>query len=88
MEFLNKHGLDEHSHPMDWFNALMPLTPTNNIEDAAAANVKGDRRTKFDMSNWAAYLNTKALLANAEELNSPASRRQRGWRRNCDRGDV
>ena len=67
MEFLKKHMLDEHSHPMDWFNALIPLTPSDNIEDAAAANVKGDRRTKFAMSNWAAYSNAKALLANAGE---------------------
>jgi len=43
MEFLRRHMLDEHSHPMDCFNALMPLTPRDNIEDVTAANVKGDR---------------------------------------------
>jgi len=33
MEFLNKYGLDEHSHPMDWFNAILPMTLNNNLED-------------------------------------------------------
>ena len=68
MAFLRMHMLDEHSHPMDWFNALMTLTPSDNIEDGAAANVKGDKRTKFTMSNWAEYSNTTSLLVNAGEV--------------------
>ena len=32
IHFLAKHRLDEHSHPMDWFNALMPLAPKHNLE--------------------------------------------------------
>ena len=26
-DFLRKHGIDEHRHPMDWFNDLLPMTP-------------------------------------------------------------
>jgi hypothetical protein len=33
----------------------------------AAANVKGDRTTKFAMSNWTGYSNAKAMLCNAGE---------------------
>eukprot|EP00956_Cyclotella_meneghiniana_P034869 scaffold109003_cov36-Cyclotella_meneghiniana.AAC.1 len=63
--FLLKHQLDEHSHPMDWFTALMPLTQSTNIEDAGAANVTGDKVTKFSVANWAAYSNLKATIVNA-----------------------
>ena len=67
IDFCRKHGLDEHSHLMDWFNALMLLTPNDNKEDPRKANVNGDRATKFSMANWALYSNTKASLANAGE---------------------
>ena len=40
--FLRKHGLDEHSHPMDWFNALLPQTPKDNHEKLKDINVNGD----------------------------------------------
>ena len=63
--FLKKHDLDEHAHPMDWFNALMPMFPEDNLEDPLKANVKGDGVSKFSVSQWAAYSNTKATLANA-----------------------
>jgi len=63
--FLKRYGLDETSHPMDWFTALMPMTPEDNLEDPSVANVKGDHRTKFAVSNWTAYSNTKAMLCNA-----------------------
>ena len=33
MDFLKKHGLRENSHTMDWFNALLPMTPKDNLED-------------------------------------------------------
>jgi hypothetical protein len=52
MDFLTRYGLDKNIHPMDWFTAFMPMTPDMNWEDAAAANVKGDRTTKFAVSNW------------------------------------
>eukprot|EP00956_Cyclotella_meneghiniana_P025071 scaffold51490_cov40-Cyclotella_meneghiniana.AAC.2 len=65
--FLRKHQLDEHSHPMDWFTALMPLTESTNLEDAAKANVTGDGTKKFSVANWAAYSNLKATIVNAGE---------------------
>ena len=52
---------------MDWFNALMPMRPEDNLEDPAVANVKGDKRSKFSVSNFAAYSNTKATMVNAGE---------------------
>ena len=50
---------------MDWFTALMPLTSDANLEDPLKANVRGDGRTKFAVSNWTAYSNMKAAMANA-----------------------
>ncbi len=50
-DFLRRYGLDENSHPMDWFTAFLPLSSKNNKEDPAIANVKGDRRSKFAVSN-------------------------------------
>jgi hypothetical protein len=67
VDFVKRYGLDETSHPMDWFTAFMPLTPDMNQEDPAAANVKGDRTTKFAVSNWTGYSNAKAMLCNAGE---------------------
>ena len=67
MDFLNKHGLDEHSHPMDWFNALLPMSPTDSLEDPLKANVKGDRKSKFSVSNWATYSTMKGTMNNAGE---------------------
>ena len=63
--FLKKHNLNEKSHPFDWWTALMPLTPNDNIHSAKEANVKGNQTTKFAVSNWAAYTNAKASLVNA-----------------------
>ena len=65
--FLRRYGLNKKSHPMDWFTAFVPLTPDANLEDPAIANVKGDKTTKFAVSNWTAYSNTKAMLNNAGE---------------------
>ena len=65
--FLKKHGLDEHSHPADWFNALMPLTPKDNLEHLRDVDVKGNGKTKFAISNWISYTNQKASMANAGE---------------------
>ncbi len=66
-DFLKRYGLDETNHPMDWFTAFMPLTPDANKEDPAIVNVKGDHKTKFAVSNWTAYSNTKAMMCNAGE---------------------
>ena len=63
--FLKKHGLDEHSHPADWFNALMPLTLKDNLDHLSDVDVKGDGKTKFSISNWTSYTNQKAFMANA-----------------------
>jgi hypothetical protein len=65
--FLEHYGLDETSHSMDWFMAFMPLTPNMNCEDPGVANIKGDKTTKFSVSNWTAYSNMKALMGNAGE---------------------
>ena len=65
--FLRRYGLEEKSHPMDWFTAFMWLTPDANLEDPAIANVKEDRTTKFAVSNWTAYSNMKAMPNNAGE---------------------
>jgi hypothetical protein len=61
-DFLKRYGLNDKNHPMDWFKEFMPLTPNANKEDPAVANVKGDCHTKFSVSNWTAYSNTKAML--------------------------
>ena len=47
--FLKKHGLGKHSHPADWFNALMPLTPKDNLEHLSDVDVKGDGKTKISI---------------------------------------
>ncbi len=65
--FLERYGLDKTSHPMDWFTAFMPLTPGMNCKDLRVANIKGNKTTKFAISNWTAYSNTKALVQNAGE---------------------
>ena len=63
--FLKKHGLDKHSHPEDWFNALMPLMPKDYLEHLSNVDVKVDGKTKFLISNWTSYTNHKSSMANA-----------------------
>ena len=63
--FLKRYNLNDKSHPIEWFTALCPLTPGANKEDAAKANVTGDHRTPFSVSNLASYSNTKASLVKA-----------------------
>jgi hypothetical protein len=65
--FLERYDLDETSHPMDWFTAFMPLTPDMNREDLGVANIKGNKTTKFAISNWTAYSKIKAKMCNAGE---------------------
>ena len=50
---------------MDWLNSILLLTPQDKLEDPAVANVKGDKKTPFAVSNWVAYLNSKANIVNA-----------------------
>ena len=64
-EFIKRYGLDEVSHPMDWFTAFMPLTPDMNRENPAKANVKGDGVSIFAVSNWTQYSNLKAHMVGA-----------------------
>ena len=64
-EFIKRYGLDEASHPMDWFTAFMPLTPDMNRENPAKANVKGDGVSIFAVSNWTQYSNLKAQMVGA-----------------------
>ncbi len=67
LSFLEEYKLDEKSHLADWLNALLPLTPKDNMELLEDVDVKGDWRTKFSVANWTAYTNTKAKIANAGE---------------------
>jgi hypothetical protein len=66
-DFLKRYGLNNKSHPLDWLTAFMPPTPNANKEDPVVANVKGDCRTKFAVSNGTVYVNTKATLNGASE---------------------
>ena len=50
---------------MDWFNALLTMTPEEKLENPAVANVKGEKKSKLLISTWSAYSNAKASLANA-----------------------
>ncbi len=50
-DFLKRCGLNNKSHSMDWFTAFLLLTPDAKKKDPAVANVKGDRCTKFAVSN-------------------------------------
>ena len=59
---LTKCGLDEDSHLNDWLKSILPLTPAGNLKNSARENVKGNKTSKFAVSNWATYFNTKILL--------------------------
>ena len=52
---------------MDWFNDMIPVTPEENLENPEVDNVKGDKNSKFLVSQWSAYSNAKASLTNAGE---------------------
>eukprot|EP00957_Ditylum_brightwellii_P069064 5242665-Ditylum_brightwellii.AAC.1 len=53
--FCRKYGLDIKRHPPDWFNALLHITPKDNMEDMLEVDVMGDKTTKFCVSNWTSY---------------------------------
>lgn len=67
MDFIKEHNLSRKSHLMNWFNALMTLTPGDNLETLEEVDVTGDSKTKFAISNWTAYTNTKAMLVSADQ---------------------
>ncbi len=67
-QFLEKYHLNEHSHPADWFNALLPLTSHDNLESIKDIDVRGNGSNKFSVSNWTTYINFKARLSNACEF--------------------
>ncbi len=58
--FMEKYHFNEYSHLADWLNSLLPLTLHNNLETIESVDVKGDKKTKFSVSNWTSYTNTKA----------------------------
>ena len=64
-DHIKLYGLDEHSHPMDWFSSIVPMTPNKNLHDASVPNVRGNFKTKFAFANWVAYSNMKAMMVNA-----------------------
>ncbi len=41
------------------------MMPADNLEDAQLANVKGNKESKFTVSNWTFYSNLKAVMCNA-----------------------
>ena len=43
------------------------MTPVDNKECPKKANVTGDKKTKFSVSNWTKYSNMKAMAENAGE---------------------
>jgi hypothetical protein len=51
---------------MDWFTSILPLTPDQNKEDLDNIDpIESPTGTKFCVSNWRAYLNSKADMAGA-----------------------
>ncbi len=52
---------------MVWMNALLPMTPSNNLDDPWLPNVKGDKESKFTIFNWTILLNLKAVMCNERE---------------------
>ena len=65
MEHICRYGLGLHSAPIDWFTSLVPLTPDANLEPLHECDAIGDGKTKFCVSNWRAYTNSKADVAGA-----------------------
>ena len=76
MVFLRRYRLDENSLPVDWFAALMPMTPAENLEPLEKIEVKGNGKTKFAVSNWTAYTSLKATIAHEDSLGT------------CSRGKI
>ena len=70
-EFFKKYGLDRLSHPEDWLNSFLPLTPKDNFEDIGDVGATGDGRAKFAVSNWTIYTNVKGQIANDGEYGHP-----------------
>ncbi len=65
--FLKKYGLNEHSYPVHWLNALLPMYRNDNHESIKDVDVTNDGKTKFSVSMWTMYTNMKASFENAGE---------------------
>ena len=68
---MKKYGLERLSHPEDWFDIFLPLTPKDNFDEIGDVDVTGDGRTKFAVSNWTIYTNVKGQMANTGEYGNP-----------------
>ncbi len=66
-KIMEKYYLNENSRAADWLNALLPLTPRDNLETIESVDVKGDKKIKFLVANWTSYTNKKARIVNAGE---------------------
>jgi len=66
--FIEKHNLNQQSHPINWMNALLPMVLAYNLEDPQWANIIGDEETKFALSYWTIYSNLKAVRAIQEKM--------------------
>ena len=67
LELLAKHNLGDHSHPMDLFVSLMPITQKYNKEYIQDIKVTGDGKMMFAISNWTKYTSTKTAMDDAGE---------------------
>ncbi len=70
VDFLKHCRLNQHSHPMDWVNTLLPITPADNLEDDWAENVKENGTAEFSISNWTTFTSTKAMVCNETKRGS------------------
>ena len=67
MLFGGKCGLDDKIMPNDWLNAILKISPIDNLEDIPDVDVMGDMKKKSCLDNWDIYSSTKAKMCNAGE---------------------
>lgn len=56
LDFLQRNKLDEHSHPVDWFESFVPVRNKDRSDP---------KRRKFSIENMLSWSNTKAAMENA-----------------------
>ena len=66
-KFLENYGLDHNSHPADWLSVFIPLTSDENLEEISDFDAIGNGKTKFSVSNFTRYTNTKAMVVKSGE---------------------
>ena len=66
-KLLENYGLDHNIHPADWFSVFIPFTADENLEEVSDVEANGDGKTKFALSNFTCYTNTKVMIVNASE---------------------